>query len=633
MRLLQVHTRQLEEFNGQPAPPYAILSHTWQKHEITFRDISNPDHTSYEQYTKIDGCCRQAAKDGLDYVWIDTCCIDKSSSAELSEGINSMFRWYRQSRICYIYLSDVSADDDPFSDDSEFRNSRWFRRGWTLQELLAPMELIFFDSLWNELNIGRINRSLEPNRAQNLQAAFTHQEHYLNRLGLLYLLSEITNIPRIALDSGDFSQFCAAARLAWAADRETTRVEDRAYSLLGLLEVNMPLLYGEGNKAFTRLQEEVIKSRDDDSLLAWGYRLTPKTQPRLHADPVLAQSPSDFKHCHSFQKLQTEETSPDVPLTTTHSAMTNIGMQMAIPLRPIDSKNRVFIAILRCLIPGTFDHRNHLVLPLVRTKGGDKNHYSRAPGSPPFLIRREKLFSLINNSKLLFTLSRVPALWKLFITKPTSTPIYLRESTPMPPLSTTWRLSKRKECETIGLHIEEVISAGYEIISFYPPWITRRMDYGNCLDLRLGSSVPAKFILIFSRPGETENGRLSFAICISPKARRMTRVKHRSALEFLMEQSRGLEVDMNHHGIQHENLELGEEDSGGHVRRIHSIWFDYMFGDVRVKCKVKESSKGASNGEQEDNKPKGESYVISTLAEQEAAKSWGTGSSDSPTLK
>ncbi|KAI2470929.1 HET-domain-containing protein [Annulohypoxylon bovei var. microspora] len=614
MRLLQVHTRQLEEYDGQSAPPYAILSHTWEKREVTFQNISNPHHKSYEGYMKIDGCCRQAAKDGLEYVWIDTCCIDKSSSAELSEGINSMFQWYKNSAICYVYLSDVSTDDTPFSSSSEFRNSRWFTRGWTLQELLAPMELVFFNMCWDEIEIGRINRSLNPYRLHQLQSAPFNQEQYRNRLGLLYLLSEITNIPKTALDTGDFSKFCVAARFAWAADRETTRLEDRAYSLLGLLEVNMPLLYGEGNKAFRRLQEEVIKSRDDDSLLAWGYCLAPKTQPRLCADSVLAPSPFDFKHCHSFQKLEIEETSPDVPLTITHSAMTNIGMQMTIPLRLIDPKNRIFIAILRCVVPGTYDHRNHLVVPLVRTKGGDKNHYSRAPGSLPFVVRREKLFSLIKGSKFLFALSRVPALWKLFIKKPISTPIYLRGSFPTPPPPLTWLKSQKRECETIGLHVDKVISAGYEVSSFYPPWITRRLPNGNCLDLRLGSSVPARFILVFSRPKRFETGHIFFAICISPNTRRMAKMNHGSALELLMEQSRDLEVDMDHHGIQQEELEFVEENPDGHVRCVHNIWFEYMFGDVRIKCSVKDTYADVSNNGLGHGQSKDESFIGKALA-------------------
>ncbi|KAI1098907.1 HET-domain-containing protein [Jackrogersella minutella] len=591
MRLLQVHTRQLEEFNGQSTPPYAILSHTWWEHEVTFHDFWNPDHESWESYSKIEGCCQQAAKDGLHYVWIDTCCIDKSSSAELSEGINSMFQWYKNSIICYVYLSDVSTYDDPFSISSEFRSSRWFTRGWTLQELLAPTELVFFDITWNEINIGRIHRySRGPWAGQNT-IGVSNQEYYSNRLGLLSLLSDITNIPKNVLDTGDVSQFCAAARFAWAADRKTTRLEDTAYSLLGLLEVNMPLLYGEGRKAFIRLQEEVIKSRDDDSLLAWGYRLALKAHAMLHAECVLAQSPSDFKHCHSFQKLAIEETSPDVPLTTTHSAMTNIGMQVAFPIRSIDSKNRVFIAILRCFVPGTYNHRNHLVVPLVRTKGGDKHHYSRAPGSPPFLIRREKLFSIINSSKYLFCLSRVPSMWRLFVTAPISTtPIYLRDSIMMPPAPLTWHKSRKMVCETMGLYIDEVVSAGYELSSFYPPWITERPANGKCLDLRLGSSIPARSILVFSRPKEFSAGSLFFAISISPRSRQIAKVDQGLALEYLMEQSRRLKVNMDRHGIDQDTLSLSEEDTNGQTRCICFLGFEDMFGDVRIKCKVKYST-------------------------------------------
>ncbi|KAI1142576.1 HET-domain-containing protein [Hypoxylon sp. FL0543] len=588
MRLLQVYTRELKEYNGGFIPPYAILSHTWGKHEVTFQDLTKLDHKSFQGYTKVEGCCQQAAKDGLQYVWIDTCCIDKSSSAELSEGINSMFQWYKNSAVCYVYLSDVLANDDPFSTASDFRQSRWFRRGWTLQELLAPMELAFFDTNWDEIQIGRINRSSHLSRVGPRSSAIQNQAHYLNRLGLLRLLSDITNIPKKALDTGDFSQFCAAARFAWAADRETTRVEDRAYSLLGLLEVNMPLVYGEGNKAFKRLQEEVIKSRDDDSLLAWGYRLVvAEEQSRIDADGVLAQSPFDFRHCHSLQKLETEETSPDVPLTTTHSAMTNIGMQLAIPIRTIDSKNGVFIAVLRCLVPGTYAHRNHLVVPLVRTKGGDKNHFSRAPGSPPFLVRREKLVSLIKKSKFLFFLSRVPSLWRLFIAKPVSTPIYLRGSSPTPPPPpTTWPKSKKRECEATSLHIDEVMAAGYKVVSFYPPWITRRSTNGNCLVLRLGSANPARFVVIFQRPKELSTGYLFFAICISSNAYRIARVDHWSALGYLMEHSRTLGVEMDHHGIHQKELEFNEESADGVVRCVHRISFEYMFGDIRIKCSV-----------------------------------------------
>ncbi|KAI2777450.1 HET-domain-containing protein [Daldinia loculata] len=582
MRLLHVHTRKLEEFNGDSIPPYAILSHTWCKHEITFQDLLKWGPKILDGYAKIEGCCQQAAKDGLHYVWIDTCCIDKSSSAELSEGINSMFQWYKRSMVCYIYLADVSAEDDPYELSSEFRRSRWFTRGWTLQETLAPMELVFFDKTWNQIQVGRLIRAANSYRGQN-SSALPSQEKYLNRLGLLTLLSDITNIPKKALDTGDFSKFCAAARLAWAANRKTTRVEDVAYSLLGLLEVNMPLLYGEGDKAFLRLQEEIIKSRNDDSLLAWGYRLRPNERPKIYADNVLARSPSDFTHCHSFQSLESDETSPQVPLTTSHSAMTNIGIQTAIPIRPIDPKIGVFMAILRCAF--TVDgYRCHLVVPLVNTKGGDKNHYSRAPGSPPFHIQRAKLFSLINNSRFLFFLSRVPLLWNCFVTKATTTPIYIRENPLTAPPRVFWPKPNKKEPETMSLYIGELVSAGFELLSFYPPWISKKSASGSSLVLRFGSWNSTRFVLIFSRPKEFSPGYLYFAVCISQTAYTISEVEHDSALEYLMEQSHSLEINMDRHGIKQKELDLEEGITDGGVRLIHHISFKYMFGDIRISC-------------------------------------------------
>ncbi|KAI0108205.1 HET-domain-containing protein [Daldinia grandis] len=582
MRLLHVHTRKLEEFNGDSIPPYAILSHTWCEHEITFQDLMKWGRKVLDGHAKIEGCCQQAAKDGLHYVWIDTCCIDKSSSAELSEGINSMFQWYKRSAVCYIYLADVSAEDDPFELSSDFRRSRWFTRGWTLQETLAPMELAFFDKTWNQIRVGRLIRAANSYRNQD-SSELPSQERYLNRLGLLSLLSDITNIPKKALDTGDFSNFCAAARLAWAANRKTTRIEDVAYSLLGLLEVNMPLLYGEGDKAFLRLQEEIMKSRNDDSLLAWGYRLTSNERPKIYVDNVLARSPSEFTHCHSFYSLESEETSPRVPLTTSHSAMTNIGIQTAIPIRPIDPKIGVFMAILRCAL--TVDgHRCHLAVPLVNTKGGDKNHYSRAPGSLPFHIQRAKLFSLVNNSRFLFFLSRVPFLWNCFVTKATTTPIYIRENPLTAPPRVSWPKPNKRGNETMSLYIDDLVSAGFELSSFYPPWISKRSPSGSSLVLRFGSWNSARFVLIFSRAKKFSTGYLHFAVYISQTTYAISRVQHDSTLAYLMEQSDSLEINMDRHGIKQKELELVEEITDEDVRLIHHISFKYMSGDVRISC-------------------------------------------------
>lgn len=144
MRLLNTSTLKLEDFFDD-IPNYAILSHRWEHEEVSYHDFQ-ADCIDLAGYSKIVGCCKQPGLDGFDYAWIDSCCIDKSSSAELSEAINSMFLWYSDSQTCYAYLSDVpSFADDHSAENSAFRTSKWFGRGWTLQELLAPEIVVFYD--------------------------------------------------------------------------------------------------------------------------------------------------------------------------------------------------------------------------------------------------------------------------------------------------------------------------------------------------------------------------------------------------------------------------------------------------------------------------------------------------------
>ncbi|KDR70038.1 hypothetical protein GALMADRAFT_32739, partial [Galerina marginata CBS 339.88] len=240
MRLLDVHQLKFKFFDDTKRPPYAILSHTWGDDEVTLQDFETPAATSMAGYAKIKNCFELAIQDGFKYVWIDTCCIDKTSSSELSEAINSMYQWYKSAVVCYVYLFDIQAGDDqglPLS------KSRWFRRGWTLQELIAPNTLIFYDRTWTEIG-----------------TKFSLQED----------ISKITGIPREALAFKLLSDFSIAQRMSWAAMRETSRVEDTAYCLMGIFDVNMPTLYGEGQRAFFRLQQEIMKSSDDHSLFVWA---------------------------------------------------------------------------------------------------------------------------------------------------------------------------------------------------------------------------------------------------------------------------------------------------------------------------------------------------------------------------
>jgi hypothetical protein len=244
MRLISVKDYSLSEFIGRNVPPYAILSHTWGDDEVSFKDIQDLNAASRKEgFKKIGLCCKQAKEDGFEWVWVDTCCIDKTSSAELSEAINSMFQWYSLAMVCYTYLSDVSISYYDKPDDFDLgtlRNSRWFTRGWTLQELIAPLTVQFFCSNWSYIGS---KQQLAP------------------------LLSEITSIPVEILDhSKSPLRQTVYERMHWASRRQTTREEDMAYCLFGLFDVNLPLLYGEGKKAFHRLQEEIIKQSDDHTI-------------------------------------------------------------------------------------------------------------------------------------------------------------------------------------------------------------------------------------------------------------------------------------------------------------------------------------------------------------------------------
>jgi hypothetical protein len=229
-------------FIGDDIPQYAILSHTWgaDTEEVSFKDLMDGIGKSKSGYDKIRFCGEQANRDGLQFFWIDTCCIDKSNNTELSEAINSMFRWYRHSIKCYVYLRDVSTTSEASNKSSQlpwkqdFLKSRWFTRGWTLQELVAPTSVEFFSKEGMQLGD---KKSLERE------------------------IHKITGIPIEALQGSFLSNFSVTERMLWIEKRETTRKEDKAYSLLGIFEVYMPLIYGEGrDNAFKRLREEIDKS-------------------------------------------------------------------------------------------------------------------------------------------------------------------------------------------------------------------------------------------------------------------------------------------------------------------------------------------------------------------------------------
>lgn len=254
---------QFEEFSGSQTPQYAILSHRWARQEITLQEANSVGIDMKNGYRKIEAFCRVAKNACFEYAWIDTCCIDKTSSVELSEAINSMYDWYRMADVCYTYLDDVPSRTERAKSGVPFKDivssSQWFERGWTLQELIAPSNNIFFDREWECLG---------------------------GKAELGYILSSRTGIPWSILSGTEgLETISVAQRMSWAAKRKTTRIEDGAYCLMGIFGINMPLLYGEREKAFLRLQEEILRVSDDVSLFAWKSE---------YGKGLLAPSPAAF---------------------------------------------------------------------------------------------------------------------------------------------------------------------------------------------------------------------------------------------------------------------------------------------------------------------------------------------------
>ncbi|KAK3676912.1 hypothetical protein LTR78_003116 [Recurvomyces mirabilis] len=300
MRLLNVKTLKFEDFLGDRIPHYVILSHRWGEDEISFKDFRKHQHPQNPGYKKVLEFCSFAKARGREWVWIDTCCIDKRSSAEVSEAVNSMFAWYKQSRECFALLSDVpSLGHDRERILEYMRQSQWFSRGWTLQELLSPPYVTFISRHWEIIG---------------------------DRLALADMIHNITGIPKQTLvDNDTLSSHSVAQRISWAAKRETTRPEDIAYCLLGLLNVNMPLLYGEGaGKAFQRLQLQIIATSNDESILAWSaHHRTAVSGPAIKKTTILAKSPAAFLEAGSVTRIPLLDANY---IHRPHHAMTNKGL-------------------------------------------------------------------------------------------------------------------------------------------------------------------------------------------------------------------------------------------------------------------------------------------------------------------
>ncbi|MCJ1241178.1 hypothetical protein MMC14_009182 [Varicellaria rhodocarpa] len=318
MWLINCRTLALEEIMNYRQEEYAILSHTWDKgEEVQYNEFQNGSGstTGKQGWEKIKKTCQLALEDGCDFAWVDTCCIDKNSSAELTEAINSMFSWYRGSKICYAYLNDYDASN-PYAEMSQ---SRWFSRGWTLQELIAPARVRFYDKLWRSIGI-------KSSLAQNLSRITGIDEDIL-------FISKDQNLEEL------LDQVAIARKMSWAANRKTTRIEDIAYCLLGIFGVNMPLLYGEGERAFTRLQEEIVKNSNDLSLLTWVSKDDRSTNIDRCCG-VFAEHPRYFKASGDSELRNDLKFTPDF-------TMTNKGLKIETPLVYSESED-LYILEVNC---------------------------------------------------------------------------------------------------------------------------------------------------------------------------------------------------------------------------------------------------------------------------------------------
>jgi hypothetical protein len=331
MRLINTTTFELHEFLGEDIPQYAILSHTWRDGEVIFADYTHWTAEELRAHPKIGGTCAEARRHELEYVWVDTVCIDKSSSAELSEAINSMFNWYRDSEICFVYLDDVDSLD-------ELKESRWITRGWTLQELIAPHSVVLYSKFWRSFG---------------------------SKILLADRLASVTNIDRVVfMERASLESFNIATRMSWAAMRTTKRAEDRAYCLMGIFDVNMPILYGEGaQKAFNRLQDSILGMSDDHSILAWNRfpPVPPKTLdlPKQSDFDCLAPDPWYFNNRRRIITVSPESSTITV---------TKQGLKVSLPMlydQDIDEGH----VILNCRFEGFPDGQIALPIQVLARRG------------------------------------------------------------------------------------------------------------------------------------------------------------------------------------------------------------------------------------------------------------------------
>ena len=395
MRLLDTTTGRFKWFPDPRAIRYAILSHVWAKPDRKNPAKYRPEQT-YEEIVKLEqdipldqpildklspkiqGACKIAREHDFNYIWIDSGCIDKSSSAELSEAINSMFEWYRHANICYALLEDVEEESIARAErpTSSFRNSKWFKRGWTLQELLAPRNVLFLSRLFKVIG---------------------------TKAELADVIADVTFIRReVLLDEFKLEDAPVSERMSWASRRETTREEDEAYCLLGIFGIQMSPIYGEGRYAFIRLQEEILRQTADPTILTWGGWITRPydyfslpTSSLLNTDSsqaeavvsddsdtarsyLLALSPRDFESHSATVAMTPQSILPNFDIYSTDFAFTAHGIRAKLPLMTIYDKNK---KPYRLALLGCQDKKGRCIALLLQWRRSSAGHRSVSIGA------------------------------------------------------------------------------------------------------------------------------------------------------------------------------------------------------------------------------------------------------------
>ena len=337
------------------AEPFAILSHTWgdSEHELSLQDMVDiSPHKHKTGFQKLRSFCQHAQQAGYKFAWAGTVCIDKTSSAELSEAINSMYRWYSISAVCYVFLEDLSSKTLPISYD-ELQKCRWFTRGWTLQELLAPKHVVFFDKNWDMIG---------------------------TKEDLAVEIARITGIDYGTLAGHSVKRNSIARRMSWASQRKTSRPEDVAYCLLGIFGINMPMLYGEGERAFIRLQEEILRSSNDQSIFAWSLDPVDRTCSVSKSGfwSLLAPSPAYFKDSSKYMPFRGADHNIEHSVTS-----------RGISLEVLTNLSETTFT-LNCRVSA---QPFLCTLPIVRLRSGPNEYargdYPASPGIIPFAMVKD----------------------------------------------------------------------------------------------------------------------------------------------------------------------------------------------------------------------------------------------------